>query len=108
MINHKKIYYIILIIIIGLACWLVADFVQNKARADNILSDLPKPTPTDNPPPVPPLPILPQNINWPIMWGAKTEEVKTPPPTTALKPNFILTGIIIGPTCSNAFIKKSN
>ncbi|MFH0889049.1 MAG: hypothetical protein V1871_07580 [Planctomycetota bacterium] len=101
--TYNKIYYLILIVIVGLVSWLVIDFVQNKLQADNILADLPKLTSTGNPSSVFPSPILPQK-DWNIMWGAKTEEVKAPLLTTALKPNFILTGTLIEPTSSRALI----
>lgn len=102
--TYNKIYYLILIIIIGLVCWLVIDFVQNKIEADNALNSISQPNPADKPPwLVAPPSILPQ-IDWNIMWGAKIEEVKTSLTPTSLKPNFILTGTLINPPSSRAFI----
>jgi len=101
--TYNKIYYLILIIIVGLVSWLVIDFVQNKLQADNILHDLPKPTPTDTSPPVFSPPILPQ-IDWNIMWASKTEEKLVPVTTTTPKPNFILTGVISDPINLTSFI----
>lgn len=104
MINYKKIYHpIFIIIIIGLVSWLVADFVQNKARADNLLVQIPQPSPYPQPVKIFSQPLLPQ-VDWSDMWCPTIEETKPPAPLTPPKPNFILTGIIIGPTCSNAFI----
>ncbi|MFH1230453.1 MAG: hypothetical protein V1709_03035 [Planctomycetota bacterium] len=107
--TYNKIYYLILIIIIGLVSWLVTDFVQNRIQADNALFGILQPNSPDKPGILVSPPILPQK-DWNIMWGFK-EEVKAPQPTMALKPNFILTGTLIDPTSSTAFIlipTKSN
>ncbi|MFH1231918.1 MAG: hypothetical protein V1709_10535, partial [Planctomycetota bacterium] len=92
------------IIIIGLVSWLLADFVQNKVQVDNasvsiLQPKLSKPV-IDFPPPIQPK--NDQN-DWNVIWGYKTEEVKVQP-TTPPKPNFILTGTLIEPTSSKAFI----
>jgi hypothetical protein len=101
--SYNKIYYLVLLIIIGLVVWLVTDFIQNKLQADNALFGISQPNSADKSVMVFPPPILPQK-DWGVMWGAKTEETKVPLATTALKPNYILTGTLIEPTSARAFI----
>jgi len=103
MITYNKIYYVILLIIIVLVLWLVYDFIQNKAEADNILANIPQPCPIDKSPMIFLSPDLPQT-DWGGWWGPRTEEKLPPVATTSPKPNFILTGIIIAPPSATAFI----
>ncbi|MBI5779394.1 MAG: hypothetical protein HZA49_08050 [Planctomycetes bacterium] len=104
-----KMYYIVLVVIVGLVIWLVADFARNSAQARDILSDINKlggttggPT-IDLPPSLPPHP-----GDLPDIFKPRVEVVPVAPPpvTVAAGPNYILTGTIIEPSGPTAFISN--
>jgi len=98
----NKLYILLVIIIVGLIVWLVTDLMENKVEADRILNISAPVTGTDGAPMVF-APAKTPRSSWPAFFGPKiAEELVVEKMPSA--PNFILTGIIIEPKVSKAFI----
>jgi hypothetical protein len=101
-----KLYYLVLMIIVGLVAWLVTDFARNSAEARDIINNINKPAVVQHPPigMVPAPPPFPQG-NLDEIFKPRIEVVVAPPPVAPTSTfNYIVTGTIIGPDGPVAFI----